>query len=306
MRILVAGSSGFLGTALRVRLAEEGHEVRRLVRKAVVSSSEFHWDPAAGRINARALDGVDVIINLAGPPVFTRPWTAARRELLRSARIDSTLLLAETIVEQYADSATKPLWLQASAAGWYGTGPTDPLRPEPYDEGARAAGDFLGRLAHDWEGASQQAADAGVTICFLRSGLVLDRSGSVLKLIKPIFGAGLGARLGDGRQRMAVISLHDWLRAVLFLMAGNAPGGPYNLTIPHPPTNAEFTDALAAALGSKARLADPTLILRTALGELAEQLVADQYVVPRALEDRGFVFDGPDITSTVRLALRRS
>lgn len=306
MRILVAGSSGFLGTALRVRLAEEGHEVRRLVRKAVVASSEFHWDPAAGRINARALDGVDVIINLAGPPVFTRPWTAARRELLRSARIDSTLLLAETIVEQYADSPAKPLWLQASATGWYGTGPTDPLRPEPYDESARAADDFLGRLAHDWEGASQQAADAGVTVCFLRSGLVLDRSGSVLKLIQPIFGAGLGARLGDGRQRMTVISLHDWLRAVLFLMAGNAPGGPYNLTIPQPPTNAEFTDALASALGSKARMAAPTFLLRRALGELAEQLVADQYVVPRALEAQGFAFDGPDITSTIRLALRRS
>src|SRR4051794_29765405 len=117
MRVLIAGSSGFLGTALRVRLAEEGHEVRRLVRKAAMSSAEFHWDPAIGRINARALDDVDVIINLAGPPVFTRPWTAARRELLRSARIDSTLLLAETIVEQYADAPVKPLWLQASAAG---------------------------------------------------------------------------------------------------------------------------------------------------------------------------------------------
>jgi uncharacterized protein (TIGR01777 family) len=305
MRILIAGSSGFLGTALRVRLAEEGHEVRRLIRNTAISSSEFHWEPESGRINARALDGVDVIINLAGPPVFTRPWTAGRRELLRSSRIESTLLLAETIVEQYADSADKPLWLQASACGWYGTDPTERLREVPYDESSPAGDDFLGRLAHDWEGAAQQAADSGVRICFLRSGLVLDRSGSVLKLIKPVFGAGLGARLGTGRQRMPVISLHDWLRAVLFLMSGSAPAGPYNLTIPQPPTNAEFTNALAEALHTKARLSAPGVILRTALGELAEQLVADQYVVPRALLDRGFVFDGPDITSTLRLALRR-
>lgn len=305
MRILIAGSSGFLGTALRVRLAEEGHEVRRLVRNSAVSSAEFYWDPAAGRINARAVDGVDVIINLAGPPVFSRPWTAGRRELLRTARIDSTLLLAETVVEQYADSPTKPLWLQASATGWYGTGDTDPLRAEPYDETAPAADDFLGRLAHDWEGATQHASDSGVTVCSLRSGMVLDRSGSTLKLIKPVFGAGFGARLGTGRQRMTLISLHDWLRAVLFLIEQDGPAGPYNLTIPRPPTNAEFTAALASALGRRARLAAPSFILRTALGELAEQLIADQYVIPRALEARGFTFDGPDVGSALRLALAR-
>jgi uncharacterized protein len=300
MRVLIAGSSGFLGTALRVRLAEEGHQVRRLVRKAAMSSAEFHWDPAIGRINARALDDVEVIINLAGPPVFTRPWTATRRDVLRSARIDSTLLLAETIVEQYADAPVKPLWLQASAAGWYGTR----SGPEPYDESAPAADDLLAQLAHDWEGAAQHAADAGVTVCFLRSGLVLDRSGSTLKLIKPVFGSGLGARLGDGRQRMTVISMHDWLRAVLFLMQGKAPAGPYNLTIPEPPTNAEFTDALAHALGSSARFSAPGAVLRIALGELAEQLIGNQYVVPRALQQQGFSFDGPDVDSTVRLALR--
>ncbi|QGN33371.1 TIGR01777 family oxidoreductase [Microlunatus sp. Gsoil 973] len=305
MRILIAGSSGFLGTALRVRLAQEGHEVRRLIRSGAISSSEFHWEPETGRINARALDDIDVIVNLAGPPVFTRPWTTGRRELLRTARTESTLLLAETIVEQYADSARKPLWLQASACGWYGTDPVERLRAEPYDESDPAGDDFLGRLAHDWEGAAQQAVDAGVRVCFLRNGLVLDRSGSVLKLIKPVFGSGLGGRLGSGRQRMPVISLHDWLRAVSFLMSGTAPAGPYNLTIPKPPTNAEFTAALAQALHSRARLAAPGVILRTALGELAEQLVADQYVVPHALQAQGFTFDGPDIAATLRLALRR-
>jgi len=120
-----------------------------------------------------------------------------------------------------------------------------------------------------------------------------------------VFAAGLGARLGDGRQRMTMISLHDWLRAVLFLIDRRAPSGPYNLTIPQPPTNAEFTAALAAALGRKARFAAPGAVLRTALGELAEQLVADQYVVPAALPRLGFSFDGPDVDSTLRLALAR-
>lgn len=231
MKILIAGASGFLGTALKVRFAERGYEVRRLVRRTpVTSSTEFHWDPSIGRINADAVTGVDVIINLAGPPVFTRPWTDSRRELLRTARIESTRLLAETVVERYADSLDKPLWLQSSATGWYGTrsGPT------PYDESAPAAGDFLGQLAKDWEAATDQASSAGVPVIFLRNGMVLDRSGSTLKLIKPVFAAGLGARIGTGDQHMPMISLHDWLRVVEFMITERPAEGPYKRHHPRP------------------------------------------------------------------------
>ncbi len=301
MRILLAGGSGFLGTALRIRLAEQGHQVCRLVRSSPLSSTEFHWDPTAGRINAAAVAGVDVIVNLAGPPIFTRPWTDSRRRLLRESRIEATRLLAETVVEQYASNEAKPLWLQASATGWYGSA----TGPEPSDESAPAADTFLGRLAHDWEAATQQARAAGVAVVFLRNAMVLDRSGSTLKTVLPIFRLGLGGRLGDGRQRMAMISLHDWLRAVGFLIDQRPPAGPYNLTIPRPPTNAEFTDTLSRLLGRSARpswFAAPDRGLRIALGELAEQLLADEYVVPRALLEAGFSFDGPDVTETLRLA----
>lgn len=300
MKVLITGASGFLGTALTVRFAEQGHQVRRLVRRTpVTSSTEFYWDPSAARINADAVHDVDVIINLAGPPVFTRLWTDGRRELLRTARINATRLLAETVVEQYADKPDKPLWLQSSATGWYGTrsGVT------PYDESAPAAGDFLGQLAKDWEAATEQAASAGVAVVALRNGIVLDRSGSTLKLIKPIFQAGLGSRIGSGDQHMPMISLHDWLRVVQFMIEQRPAAGPYNVTIPDPPTNAEFTAALADQLGRTARLRAPAAILRTALGELAEQLVGDQYVTPTALLDAGFAFDGPDVASTLRLAL---
>jgi uncharacterized protein (TIGR01777 family) len=302
MRILLSGGSGFLGTALRIRFADLGHEVRRLVRTNPLSSSEFHWDPMAGRINAAALAGVDVIVNLAGPPVFTRPWTDSRRKLLREARIESTRLLAETIVEQYAGSDTKPLWLQASATGWYGTA----SGPEPHDEGAPAASTFLGRLAHDWEAATQQAQAAGVPVTFLRNAMVLDQSGSTLRTILPVFRWGIGGRLGSGRQRMAIISLHDWLRAVTFLIDERPPPGPYNLTIPHPPSNAEFTEALARELGRPARFTAPERPLRAVLGPQADQLLADEYVTPAALLEQGFSFDGPDVTATLRLALQQS
>jgi uncharacterized protein (TIGR01777 family) len=300
LRILITGASGFLGTALTVRFAEQGYQVRRLVRRTpVTSSTEFHWDPSSGRINADAVDNVDVIINLAGPPVFTRPWSNSRRELLRTARIESTRLLAETVVERYADQADKPLWLQSSATGWYGTR----SGAEPYDESAPAAGDFLGQLAKDWEAATEQASSAGVPVIFLRNGIVLDRSGSTLKLIMPLFRAGLGARIGSGDQRMPIVSLHDWLRVVQFMIDNRPAPGPYNVTVPDPPTNAEFTAVLADLLGRSAHLHAPSAVLRTALGELAEQLVGDQYVTPRALLDAGFGFDGPDVASTLRLAL---
>lgn len=305
MLILLAGGSGFLGTALRVRLADEGHQVRRLVRQTPVSTSEFHWDPTDGRFNALALDNVDVVINLAGPGVFTRPWTTGRRKYLRSARLQSTGLLAEQLIE-HTDPDRRPLWLQASSAGWYGTR----SGPEPYDESAPAAGDFPARMAEDWEAATTPALEAGITVAFLRSAMVLDRSGSTLKQIRPVFGAGLGAKLGTGRQRMAMISRHDWLRAVLFLLrtahTDQQASGPYNLTIPEPPTNAEFSRTLARLLGSRIRFGAPAPVLRAALGELAEQLVGSQHLVPGALTDAGFSFDGPDVESTLRLALHQA
>lgn len=299
MRFLLAGASGFLGTALRVRLAEQGAEVRRLVRTTPLSSNEFYWDPANGQLNTTAFDGVDILINLAGAPVFNRPWTAARKQLLRSSRIDSTQLLADTIAARSANSAQPPLWLQSSAFGWYPTSSGS----EPYDESAAADDDFLGRLTADWEAATQPAVEAGGTVLKLRPGIVLDRSGSTLKMVRPIFRLGMGAVLGNGRQRMAVISLHDWLQAIDFLITERPPSGPYNLMVPTTPTNAEFSHELARQLNSKVRLGAPQVVLRKALGELADQLLADQYIAPRALLDQGFTFDGPDVTSTIRLAL---
>lgn len=299
MRVLLAGASGFVGTALRVRLAEQEIEVRRLVRTTPLSSNEFYWNPSEGRINATAFDDIDVLINFAGAPVFSRPWTSARKELLRSSRIDTTALLADTMAARFGDRAQPPRWLQASAFGWYGTRSGN----EPYDESAPPADDFLGRLSRDWEAATRPAADAGIDVFTLRSGIVLDRSGSTLKLIRPLFRFGLGAVLGTGDQHMPIISLHDWRRAVEFLMTAPAPAGAYNLVLPYAPTNSEFSHELARQLGSKVRLGAPQTVLRKTLGELSGQLLGDQWIEPRALLDQDFAFDGPDVAGALRLAL---
>jgi uncharacterized protein (TIGR01777 family) len=297
-RWLLAGASGFLGTALRVRLATEAHEAVRLVRREPVTRTEFRWDPEEGRLDPAALDGVDVVVNLAGAPVFTRPWTASRRQLLLGSRVATTRTLARALATRAADG-TSPVLLQASGISWYGGVPG----PEPATEDSPPAEDFLAQVTVEWEAAAQPAVEAGVRTVFLRTSPVLDRSGGAFVPMKLAWSAGLGSTLGSGRQRMPMISLEDYLRVVGWAARTPTAAGPYNLTIPRPATNAEFTDALAAALHRPRLLKAPAFVLRRALGELSGQLLGDTYVVPARLTGDGYVFAAPDVTSTIASAL---
>jgi uncharacterized protein (TIGR01777 family) len=297
-RWLLAGASGFLGTALRVRLATEGHEVVRLVRRAPATSTEVRWDPDLGRLDPAALDGVDVVVNLAGAPVFTRPWTAARRELLLGSRVATTSTIARALAARAAE-APSPVLLQASGISWYG----GVSGAQPATEASPPADDFLAQVAVQWEAAARPAVEAGVRTVFLRTSPVLDRSGGAFVPMKLAWSAGLGSTLGSGRQRMPMISLRDYLGVVFWAAATANASGPYNLTIPQPATNAEFTDALAAALHRPRLLKAPAVLLRRALGELSGQLLGDTYVVPARLTGDGYVFAAPDVVSTIESAL---
>lgn len=296
---LLAGASGFLGTALRVRLATEGHEVVRLVRRAPATTAERRWDPDAGELDPTALDGVDVVVNLAGAGVFTRPWSGERRELLLSSRVDTTATLARALAARAGDGTPRAL-LQASGIARYGTEP----RTAPATEDTPAAEDFLAQLTVLWEQAAQPAVDAGVRTALLRTSPVLDRSGGAFVPMQRAWSAGLGTVLGSGRQWMPMISLDDYLGVTLW--AGTTPtaSGAYNLTIPRPTTNAAFTDALAAALHRPRLFRAPAVVMRTVLGELAEQLVGDCWAVPERLTGDGYVFTAPDVQTTIAAALR--
>nr|WP_239579883.1 TIGR01777 family oxidoreductase [Microlunatus panaciterrae] len=295
---MLAGSSGFLGSALRVHLAEHGHEVVRLVRRPPATATEFRWDPAAGTVDQSALEDVDVVVNLGGAGIADRPWTQARREVILSSRRETTLTLSRALA-RHADTGARPALLQASGVAWYGTR----SGPEPFTEDAPVADDWLAGVVQRWEDATRPATEAGLRVALLRTSPVMDGSGGPLKLMKLPFSLGLGARLGDGSQHMAMISLTDWLNAVSWIADHEDASGPHNLTLPQPCTNAEFTAALAAALHRPAALRAPALVLRTALGELADQLLGDQNIVPRRLLDEGFSFVAPDVETTVRVAL---
>ena len=298
MRWLLAGGSGFLGSALRIRLAELGHEVVRLVRREPATATEYRWSPDDFEIDRSALDGVDVVVNLCGVGVADRPWTPARRELLRSSRVNPGGTLAAALAD-LAAGGSPPVLIQAGGIAIYGTGQTS----LPHTEDSPVGPDFLARLVDDWERSADPAVEADVRTVFMRTSPVLDKSGGSFKLMKFAWSLGGGAVLGDGRQRMPMISLHDYLRFVLWAAETPEAAGPYNLTIPDPTTNAEFSDVLARQLHRPRFLKAPASLLRIPLGELAEQLVGDMFVVPRRLTEQGFAFDGPDVAATVRLAL---
>lgn len=298
-RWLLAGASGFLGTALRVRLATDGHEVVRLVRREPATATEHRWDPDRGELDPAALDGVDAVVNLGGAGVFTHPWTAARRELLLSSRLATTGTVARALAARAAATGSAPVLIQASGIARYAS----VAGGRPATEDAPAAPDFLAQLTVQWEGATRPAVDAGVRVVLLRTSPVLDHSGGPFVPMRVAWSAGLGTTLGDGRQRMPLISLADYLGVVLWAAGEERARGAYNLTIPEPTTNAEFTDALAAALHRPRLLRAPAFVLRRALGELSGQLLGDTWAVPSRLTGDGYVFRAPDVRSTIAAAL---
>ena len=299
MKWLLAGASGFLGTALRVRLAGEGHDVVRLVRRKAATAAEFQWDPATGAMDAAAFDGVDTVVNLGGVGVFTGLWTEARREAILSSRVEATGTMARALA---ALPGTKPTLIQASGIARFGTTSQD----SPYTEDSPAAGDFLAQTTVRWEAAGQPAEAAGVRTVFLRTSPVLDRSGGPFVPMKLAWSLGLGATLGDGRQRMPLISLDDWLGVVQWSASNGHAAGAYNLTIPTPTTNAEFTDALAHALNRPRLIKAPAVVIEKVLGELSGQLLGDVWVVPERLQVDGYQFYYPDVDSTIEAALSRT
>ncbi|MFF4711599.1 TIGR01777 family oxidoreductase [Streptomyces eurythermus] len=293
-RIAVAGASGLIGGALVRSLAADGHEVVRLVRRAPRGPDEVRWDPERGRVDAVGLTGCDVVVNLAAAGVGDRRWTPEYKRVLRDSRVLGTAALAEAVA-----SLPEPprAFLNGSAIGFYGdTG------ERVVDEGAPPGDGFLARLCVEWEEAAAPAEEAGVRTVFLRTGLVVARGGGAWGRLFPLFRAGLGGRLGDGRQYWSYIALHDEVAAIRHLVDREDLSGPFNLTAPQPLTNREVTAAMGRVLHRPAVCAVPAPVLRAALGELAGDVLASQRVVPKRLLESGFRFAFPGVEEAIRAA----
>jgi uncharacterized protein (TIGR01777 family) len=301
MKVAVTGSSGLIGTRLVAALRADGHEVLRLVRRTPRTADEHRWDPQHRRIDPALLSDVDAVVNLAGTPIRPRPFTAGYKEQLRSSRLDSTATVSEALAAAAAaDPGRRRVLLSASAVGYYGDTDDREVR-----EDAPPGGDFLARLCVDWEAATHPAEDAGVRVVHLRTGLVVGRDAMLVRILGLVFRAGLGGRMGSGRQYWPWISLDDEVDAIRFLLTADV-SGPVNLTGPHPVPNAEFVRRLAAAVHRPAVLPVPGPLIALALGEFGRSSVlAGQRAVPAVLERAGYRWTHPDLDDALRAALQR-
>ena len=297
MRWVVSGASGFIGTALVRALRADGEDVVVLVRHSPTSADERQWDPARHDIDATALDGADVVVNLSGAGIGDKRWSGERKQLILSSRVDSTSTLAAEIARR----ADRPrVWLSASAVGYYGdTG------EETVDESAPSGAGFAADVVRQWEASTAAAREAGVRVVNFRSGIVLSPDGATLGKLLPLFRFGIGGKLGSGRQWMSWIALADEIAAIRFLAARDDIDGPVNLTAPEPVRNREFTKALARAVHRPALLPVPPPALRAVFGGFADEgPLASQRVVPARLEAAGFDFAFDDIDAALAAMLR--
>jgi hypothetical protein len=280
MRIAVTGGTGFIGGRLIPRLRAHGHE-------SVLLRHGDDW-PAV------TLDGMDAVIHLAGEPVAQR-WTADAKRRIRESRVEGT----EGLVRALADTARRPaVLISGSAIGFYGDRGDEDLTEE-----STPGGGFLAGVTREWEAAADDAAALGIRVVKIRTGIVLGREGGTLAKLLPIFRAGIGGRVGSGRQWMSWIHADDMAELLVFAVEQGGVCGALNGTAPKPATNAEFTRQLAAALHRPAVFPVPLFALRLLYGEMAEVVVGSQRVLPRATEAAGFQFRYPELRGALEQLL---
>ena len=300
MRVAVTGSTGLIGRALVERLESSGHQLVRVVRpggfQELDPTMSVAWNPTVSRIDAEGLEGLDAVVHLAGEPIAARRWSAEQKERIARSRVHPTALLAQALARLDAPPA---VLISASAIGYYGDRGNEEL-----DELSSGGDGFLAGVCRDWEAAAEPARAAGIRVAHPRTGVVLSRSGGALAEMLPFFRLGIGGRIGDGRQQMSWISLHDEVEALMWLLEAGVEG-PVNLTAPEPVTNREFTAALGRALRRPALLPTPKPALWAKLGrELTEALLySSARAAPAVLQRGGFTFAHPDIATALAAVL---
>lgn len=281
-KVAVTGASGLIGSALCAQLRNNGNQVIKIVRRAARVSDEISWNPIKGEIDLSALEGVDAVFHLAGAGVGDKRWSAAYRSEILNSR-----LLGTTTIANACEQIQPEVFISASAIGYYGeTG------NRAVTESDRGGEDFLSIVCREWESVANLAPS--VRTIKIRTGLVLDPTGGALGRMLPLFKFGLGGKLGSGKQWWSWITLHDQVRAMIFLMNSKLEG-PVNLTTPNPVTNQEFTAALARTLKRPAFFPAPAFALRAVLGGFSTEVLGSKKIIPKVLMDNNFEFDYPHL-----------
>jgi len=304
MRVVIAGGTGFLGTPLAERYAEEGHDVRVLTRSLLPGDTRH--DPGTGvpgvtRVGWKpdgqsgpwsvAVDGADAVVNLAGEGIFDARWTPQRKALVRNSRIIAT----RSLVAAVQSVVSRPrVFVSGSGVGYYGSDDS------PKTEDATSGDDFLAKICVDWEAEAQKAAHASTRVVCLRTGIVLERSGGALAQMMLPFRFFVGGPLGSGRQYISWIHRLDWIDLVRWIVTASNVSGPVNAAAPVPVTNRVFARALGRAMHRPALAPAPGFALRLVLGERAQPILASQRVLPAKAQAAGFHFRYPEIDQAFR------
>ena len=305
MRILVSGSTGFLGTTLIETLEKRSHTIARLVRPgtardgaAEIRAQAVAWDPVGGQFEAAQAEGADALVHLAGASIAGGRWNASRKELLRTSRIDATRHLIGALAKLQRPPR---VIVSASAVGYYGD-----RGEEILTEASSPGNEFLAGICREWEAESSRAELFGARVVSLRFGIILAEHGGALARMLLPFKLGAGGRIGNGKQWMSWLTLAEAVNIIQFALAAAGLAGPANAVTPNPVRNNEFTRDLAKTLHRPALFPAPALALRLALGDMADALLlSSQKAMPAKLVDTGYRFLQPNLESALAEVLRK-
>ena len=294
-RVLVSGSTGLIGSALRPTLQSAGYEIVSLVRGNPRAGNEIAWDPSQS-LAPDSVSGFNAVVHLAGESIVGR-WTDEKKRRIRESRVSGTQHLSQAL----AQAPQKPqVMVCSSAIGYYGDRGDEILR----EDSSPGAG-FLADVCRQWEAATAPAAGAGIRVAHLRTGVVLSKDGGALAKMLTPFRLGLAGNMGSGQQWWSWIALQDLAGAILHILRTDSLQGPVNGVAPNPVTNAEFTRTLASVLSRPAIFPMPAFAARLAFGEMAnELLLASQRVDPAKLKSTGYGFQQPDLRHALEKILK--
>jgi uncharacterized protein len=284
MRVLISGGSGTVGTALTQSLRADGATVNHLVRvKGPTEPGDVKWNPTSAIVDIAAMEGYDAVVHLSGASIGKGRWTKTRKQILRNSRVDTTRVLVDAL----ARLTRKPsVFICASATGYYGS-----RGDEILTESSGNGNDFLGLMCRAWEAEASRASLNGIRTVIARFGVVLSPHGGALPAMAAPFRFGLGGRLGSGKQWMSWVALEDAVRIIKMAITQVSWAGPFNVVSPSSVQNAEFTRVLAGVLHRPVIFAAPRIVLRLALGEMADALLlASQRAEPAKLQAAGYKF----------------
>jgi uncharacterized protein (TIGR01777 family) len=295
MRVLLSGSTGFLGATLLETLGKQGHTVAGLIRPGTARdgaretrAQAVAWDPVAGQLDAARAEGADALVHLAGAPIAGGRWNASRKELLRTSRIDATRHLMGALAKLQRPPR---VIVSASAVGYYGD-----RGEEILTEASLPGNDFLAGICREWEAETSRAELFGARVVSLRFGIILGEHGGALPRMLLPLKLGAGGRLGNGQQWMSWLTLQEAVNIIQFSLAAAGLTGPANAVTPNPVRNSEFTRELAKTLHRPAVFPAPAFALRLALGEMADALLlSSQKAMPAKLVDSGYRFLQPNL-----------